>query len=247
MLLHVLKTLYINVILSPIVHIFYSIIHTFYSIIIMKTLFAGLLLNIAFASAWLPVRDKRIYNKNGKDIFKREPQKVDKLLNSAYYDPIAKPRQSNSKRWMSAQANDHRVRGVNLGSLFVFEPWLAEDQWSAIGCGGQNSEFDCGLSLGQDGVNSAMQSHWGSFYNQTDFSDMVNLGLNTVRIPVGYWMYENVVDSSSEPFPQGGFSYLQTVCGWASDEGMFIIIDLHGAPGAQVRLPCSLPNVYPSS
>jgi len=37
----------------------------------------------------------------------------------------------------------------------------------------------------------------------------------------------------SERFPQGGLEYLQRVCGWASDAGLFIIIDMHGAPGAQ--------------
>lgn len=59
-------------------------------------------------------------------------------------------------------------------------------------------------------------------------------GLNTIRIPVGYWIKEDIVYSDSEHFPQGGLSYLEQVCGWASDAGFYIIIDLHGAPGAQV-------------
>lgn len=79
------------------------------------------------------------------------------------------------------------IRGVNLGSLFVFEPWIAENEWSKIGCGGTASEFDCGKKLGQDGVNKAFQQHWSQFYTQTDFDTMKSYGLNTVRIPVGYW------------------------------------------------------------
>jgi len=39
---------------------------------------------------------------------------------------------------------------------------------------------------------------------------------------------------SSEHFPQGGIQYLEQLCGWASDAGFYIIIDMHGAPGAQV-------------
>ncbi|EKG16021.1 Glycoside hydrolase subgroup catalytic core [Macrophomina phaseolina MS6] len=31
----------------------------------------------------------------------------------------------------------------------------------------------------------------------------------------------------------GGFTHLQKFCGWASDAGMYIIIDLHGMPGRQ--------------
>jgi aryl-phospho-beta-D-glucosidase BglC (GH1 family) len=41
------------------------------------------------------------------------------------------------------------------------------------------------------------------------------------------------VYSDSEHFPQGGLQYLENLCGWASDAGLYIIIDLHGAPGAQ--------------
>jgi glucan endo-1,6-beta-glucosidase len=61
---------------------------------------------------------------------------------------------------------------------------------------------------------------------------MVSYGLNTVRIPVGYWMYESIVDDS-EHFPQGGESRLEKVVGWAKDAGLYVIIVFHGAPGAQ--------------
>jgi len=62
---------------------------------------------------------------------------------------------------------------------------------------------------------------------------MVSYGLNTVRIPVGYWFFESIVDKS-EHFAQGGESYLDQVVGWAKDAGLYVIIVLHGAPGGQV-------------
>ncbi|KAI9725971.1 MAG: hypothetical protein M1828_002299 [Chrysothrix sp. TS-e1954] len=125
------------------------------------------------------------------------------------------------------------IRGVNLGSLFVFEPWMASKTWAAMGCGNATSEFDCGLQLGQAAVNKTFQQHWNTFITQADIRQIVALGLNTIRIPVGYWMYEAIVDKASEPFPEGSFSYLRRLCGWASDAGLYVIIDLHGAPGAQ--------------
>lgn len=63
---------------------------------------------------------------------------------------------------------------------------------------------------------------------------MQSYGLNAIRIPVGYWIREDLVYADSEHFPQGGLQYLEQICGWASDAGLYIIIDLHGAPGAQV-------------
>lgn len=109
-----------------------------------------------------------------------------------------------------------------------------EDVWSDMGCGDYDSEFDCVSALGQDKANAVFQAHWDSFITQDDLSQMLSYGLNTIRIPIGYWMLESIVYENSEYFPQGGFPYLERLCGWATDAGFYIILDLHGAPGAQV-------------
>lgn len=126
-----------------------------------------------------------------------------------------------------------KVRGVNLGSLFVFEPWIAENPWSEMDCAKQKSEYDCVSSLWQDQADKAFAQHWDTWITQDDISQIKQYGLNTIRIPVGYWMKEDLVDRGSEHFPKGGFEYLARVCGWARDEGLYVIIGLHGAPGAQ--------------
>lgn len=169
------------------------------------------------ASAWLPGVHKTIVSYNGTNLFNSTP---------GYYRNTTK-----TKRWTPASG---KIRGVNLGSMFVFEPWIAETEWSNMGCGSYNSEFDCVSGLGQSQANTVFQNHWNSWITQSDISQMQSYGLNTIRIPVGYWMYESIVYSGSEHFPQGGIGYLEQVCGWASNAGFYIIIDMHGAPGAQV-------------
>lgn len=126
-----------------------------------------------------------------------------------------------------------KIRGVNLGSMFVIEPWMATSTWANMGCGEAKAESECVLKLGQTAANSAFQSHWSQWITEDDISTMASYGLNTIRIPVGYWMDETLVNHDTEHFPQGGFKYLEKVCGWASDQGFYITIDLHGAPGAQ--------------
>jgi aryl-phospho-beta-D-glucosidase BglC (GH1 family) len=128
-------------------------------------------------------------------------------------------------RWLPASG---KIRGVNIGSLFIVEPWMASDEWNAMGCGGKQSEFDCMSSLGQSAGNAAFQSHWNSWITQDDIVQIVALGLNTIRVPVGYWMREDIVYRDSEWFPEGGLAYLERLCGWASDAGLYIILDLHG-------------------
>ena len=111
---------------------------------------------------------------------------------------------------------------------------MANDEWNSMGCGGQASEFDCVSKLGQAQANAAWAKHWSTWTTKDDISKMKSYGLNAIRIPVGYWIREDLVFSDSEHFPQGGLHYLEQICGWASDAGFYIVIDLHGAPGAQV-------------
>lgn len=119
---------------------------------------------------------------------------------------------------VTAKLPSEKIRGVNLGSQFIFEPWIAESKWSEMGCKDQKSEFDCVSSLGQDKADKAFQKHWSSWITKDDILLINDYGLNTIRIPVGYWMKEDMVYRDSEHFPKGGFDYLAQVCEWARDE-----------------------------
>ncbi|KAF4965241.1 hypothetical protein FSARC_6960 [Fusarium sarcochroum] len=164
------------------------------------------------AHAWLP-------NDNPRDVAKR-----DDTVFTYPLQPI-----DNKKRWLSS---NKKIRGVNLGSLFIYEPWIDSGEWANTGCEGEKSEFDCVMNKGQDVADGNFQAHWRRWVNQTDLDEMLSYGLNTIRIPLGYWLKEDLVDKS-EHFPKGGLEYLTQLCGWASDRGLYIILDLHGAPGAQ--------------
>ncbi|KAM0517652.1 hypothetical protein ACHAPE_004624 [Trichoderma viride] len=132
-------------------------------------------------------------------------------------------------RWLPG--ND-KFRGVNLGSQFIIEPWMASDEFTGMGCGGLNDEWSCVQSLGQDAADAAFQKHWGSWITQDDITQIKSLGLNTVRIPVGFWIREDLVQQG-EFFPRGGIQYLDQLVGWCNDAGIYVIMDLHGGPGAQ--------------
>ena len=173
-------------------------------------------------SAWMPGEHKDILAPDGTNLFAGAT-----LFNTSTTG------RSGSKRWLPS-TNGGKIRGVNLGSLFVFEPWLASNEWSQMGCGNYKSEFDCVAGIGQSAANAAFQHHWSTWITESDINQMVSYGINTIRIPVGYWMREDIVYSDSEHFPQGGLSYLTNMVGWASNAGLYIIIDLHGLPGAQV-------------
>ncbi|KAG0570236.1 hypothetical protein KC19_6G146700 [Ceratodon purpureus] len=128
--------------------------------------------------------------------------------------------------------NEDKIRGVNLGGLFIVEPWMMGDEWRSMGCDGRNDEFQCVQALGQAAADAAFQRHWGSWITQDDINQIKSNGLNTVRIPLGFWIHEALV-RPGELFPRGGFAYLENVCRMATSAGLYIILVLHAAPGGQ--------------
>lgn len=135
-------------------------------------------------------------------------------------------------RWLPSGT---KVRGVNLGTAFLFEPWMATSEWEKMGCSsqsGQRTEWSCVEQLGQDQANEVFQSHYATFINGDDINEIKSYGLNTVRIPLGFWLFDNLVEER-EHYPRRALKYLDRLVGQAADAGLYVILDLHAAPGSQ--------------
>ena len=49
---------------------------------------------------------------------------------------------------------------------------------------------------------------WESWLTQEDVNGMVSAGLNSIRIPLGFWIVEDIVDKTQEPYAEGGLDEL---------------------------------------
>ncbi|KAI0805060.1 glycoside hydrolase family 5 protein [Xylaria sp. FL0064] len=133
-----------------------------------------------------------------------------------------------------------KIRGVNFGSWLISEPFFMSNEWpNVMGCGSSASEFDCMRDhysgSNRDAGNAAFEKHWSTWITPDTVQSVHDVGLNTIRIPIGYWSYTDIVDTASEPFADGNLMlpYLDAVVQKAADLGIYVIIDLHGAPGGQ--------------
>ncbi|KAH6893337.1 glycoside hydrolase superfamily [Thelonectria olida] len=133
-------------------------------------------------------------------------------------------------RWLSSASS--KIRGVNLGSHFIVERWMAESSWEKMGCAAYNDEWACVEGIGQAAADKAFAEHWATWTTEADIEQMASLGLNAVRIPVGFWMHEDIV-AADEHYPRGGIWHLDRVVGWCKKYGLYVIVDLHAAPGSQ--------------
>ncbi|PFH54352.1 glycoside hydrolase family 5 protein [Amanita thiersii Skay4041] len=132
-----------------------------------------------------------------------------------------------------------KIYGVNLGSWLLIEPWMLPAEWASMG--GEScpdcsnciaSEFSFAKEF-PDKVDRVFNTHWDSWFNQDDVDRFVAAGLNTVRIPLGYWIVEPIVDRNNEFFARGGFRQLIRGLRQLKNAGIVAILAHHGLPGVQ--------------
>ncbi|KAK6007158.1 hypothetical protein QM012_006166 [Aureobasidium pullulans] len=122
------------------------------------------------------------------------------------------------------------MRGVNIGGWLVLEPWITPSIFQAYPMSeGIIDEYTLGEKLGQDAAYNVLKPHWDSWVQLSDFQKIANSGFNVVRIPIGYWAYDN----TNSPYVSGAAPYMDQAIEWARQTGLKVIVDLHGAPGSQ--------------
>ncbi|KAJ7102987.1 glycoside hydrolase family 5 protein [Mycena crocata] len=82
-------------------------------------------------------------------------------------------------------------------------------------------------------VDGKFAGHWSSWFNQRDVDALVDAGINTVRIPLGYWIVEPLVDRRTEFYPRGGLGQLRRGLQQLHNAGIVAILDHHALPGVQ--------------
>jgi hypothetical protein len=60
---------------------------------------------------------------------------------------------------------------------------------------------------------------------------LISYGLNTVRVPLGFWIIEGIVDRSAEPYAQGGIKQLIRGLYMLKKAGIHVTLDHHALPG----------------
>jgi hypothetical protein len=118
---------------------------------------------------------------------------------------------------------------VNLGGWLVLEEWMVPSLFQGVN-GAIDEWTFCDILKGD--AQSLLEKHWATWITESDFATIKSYGLNHVRIPIGYWAFENSADYG-EPYLQGQENYLDSAIGWARENGLVVWIDLHGVPGSQ--------------
>ncbi|KAJ6561112.1 glycoside hydrolase superfamily [Mycena vulgaris] len=141
---------------------------------------------------------------------------------------------------LSPEASIYRYRkqrGVNLGSWFVLERWITDAPFRHAAPPAQ-SDLDVARGVH---ARQALETHYDAWITEPDWAWISELGLNTVRIPIGYYHLCGADPSvlSGTDFADfydvfsGVWLRLIKAIETAQRFGLGVLLDLHAAPGKQ--------------
>lgn len=113
-----------------------------------------------------------------------------------------------------------KLRGVNFGGWLVLEKWMTPSLFAGTDARDEYSFMQT------RGAKAKIEQHRKSFITEKDFRWLRDHGINAVRIPVGYWIFDD------DPF-MPCITHLDWAVKVAGQYGLKVLIDLHGAPGSQ--------------
>jgi glucan 1,3-beta-glucosidase len=105
--------------------------------------------------------------------------------------------------------------------------------------GTQGAEID--IAYGWQSPTDAravLERHWDTFITEADFQYLSSIGINTVRLPIGYWnlgpqfMQGTAFEWVSQVYQNSWFRVVRAI-NQAGRAGLGVIVDLHGAVGSQ--------------
>lgn len=116
------------------------------------------------------------------------------------------------------------LRGVNLGGWLVAERWMTPELFRDVKADG---EIALVRELGMEMAKKRLKKHRDEFITEQDITWIKKQGFDFVRIPVGYWLFEQTDDFID------GEAYLQHAFRWATKYKLGVVLDFHGLQGSQ--------------
>ncbi len=121
------------------------------------------------------------------------------------------------------------LRGLGLGDWFEPEGYM----WNFSGSRGDRPRrINDRITelIGATAAAAFWQSWYDNFITEADVARMAELGFNSVRLAMHYGL---LLPDGQTSFNEQGFQYLTNLVGWCSHHGIWVILDLHCAPGGQ--------------
>jgi endoglucanase len=131
--------------------------------------------------------------------------------------------------------NEVILRGIGTGNWMLQEGYMMQTS----GVAGTQHEFREKLiqTIGVEKTDSFYNEWLSSHMRKIDVDSMKSWGFNSVRVAMHYKWFTPPIEEEQVPgeitWIDKGFTLIDSLLGWCGENEMYLILDLHGAPGGQ--------------
>jgi endoglucanase len=142
---------------------------------------------------------------------------------------------ANGEQVLDAQGRELHLRGINLGNWLVPEGYM----WQFGGHVQSAREIEALVTelIGPERSRAFWQTWRATYITQEDVHLIHQAGFNSIRIPFHYKLFTS--DDAE------GFQLLDRLVQWSKAENIYLVLDMHAAPGGQTGTNIDDSNGYP--
>jgi hypothetical protein len=119
------------------------------------------------------------------------------------------------------------LRGFGLGGWLVPEGYMLHTP----GYGSPTSIYNQIVDVvGIANAEIFFSAYRANYVNKNDIAKIADWGFNSIRLPFHYKLF---YDPVQDVFLESGFALVDSLLDWCDDYGIYVILDMHCAPGGQ--------------
>jgi hypothetical protein len=133
------------------------------------------------------------------------------------------------------------LRGINLGGWLNWEAWM----WGGLDFADRRSSESHILesltaAVGPEATEAFRRRMYDAYITEADIARVAELGYNTVRVPINH----RAIEDPARPgqLDPAGVAVLDRLFEWATEHEVYVVLDLHAAPGGQSGLYTADPD-----
>ncbi|MCB9219658.1 MAG: cellulase family glycosylhydrolase [Ignavibacteriales bacterium] len=119
------------------------------------------------------------------------------------------------------------LKGMGLGGWLVQEGYMLKT-------GKLDAEYQIrnGISdlVGEEKTNELYNIYWTNYVRKVDIDSLASWGFNSIRLPMHY---NKLMTPPFFTYNEDGFEQIDTLLNWCKENKIYLILDLHAAPGGQ--------------
>ena len=145
---------------------------------------------------------------------------------------------TEGKKIVDGDGNEVLLRGYAPGGWLLIEGYMMHETDGSIGAQHQiksNLVSLMGAEKTEEFFNKWRENH----FTKRDVDSLASWGFNSIRVPLHYNLFTLPIQeeptAGENTWLEEGFSIVDNVLAWAKPHNMYVILDLHAAPGGQGR------------